>query len=144
MTTMYQANEFTTTLPEGLKDKTVHIFSLTEDGPSPLAVIVTRERPQEGETLEAYVARQTQLLQKRLPLFRVLARRDATIDGQPAAQLDYAWQSATDGTMFHRQVMLFAPAAGVILIVTATAKTRLEPQWEAMFNEFVAGLRLRA
>jgi hypothetical protein len=142
MTTTYQANEFTTTLPEGLKDKTVHIFSVTEDGPSPLSVIVTRDRPQEGETLDKYAARQTQLLQHRLPLFRVLKKGDAEVDGQPAVQIDYAWQSG-EGQMFHRQVMLFAPAAGVMLILTATAKTRLEPQWEAMFSAFVAGLRLR-
>ncbi len=141
--TTFQANEFSARLPEGLKDKTVNIFSLTDDGPSDLSVVVARDRPTEGEGLTAYADRQLKLLQQRLPLFRVANQADIFLDGQPAVQVDYTFQSGQT-QMFQRQVIVYAPARGVMLLLSATCKGRLEPKWEAMFGELLADFRLRA
>lgn len=146
MATTFQANEFSTVLPEGLKDKTVNIFSLTDEGPSELGVVIARDRPLHGETLDTYAERQFKLLQQRLPLFRVLGKTMIEVDVEPnkrpAVQVDYAWQSG-EGPMHQRQVIVFAEAAGVVLLFTATSKTRIEPKWEAVFNEMIVNLRLR-
>lgn len=146
MATAFQANEFSTVLPEGLKDKTVNIFSLTDEGPSDLGVVVARDRPVYGETLEAYTERQLTLLQQRLPLFRVLSKGQIEVGAdpnkKPALQVDYAWQSG-EGQMYQRQVIVHAEAADTMLLFTATCKTRFEPQWEAMFSEMIANLRLK-
>jgi hypothetical protein len=141
--TTFQANEFVATLPEALKDKTVNIFSLTDDGPSDLSVVVARDRPAEGEALEAYTERQLKLLQQRLPLFRIVKKDAIVLDKSPAVQVDYTWQSG-DGQLYQRQVMVHAPAVGLMLILTATCKARLEPKWEALFSEFLADFHLRA
>lgn len=140
---MFQANEFCAPLPEGLKDKTVNIFSLTDDGPSDLSIVVARDRPVEGEALPAYVDRQLAVLRQRLPLFRIVERSDVELDRRPAVQVDYTWQSG-DTQMYQRQVIVHAEGAGVMLLISATCKARLEPTWEAMFDEFLAGFRLRS
>ncbi|EYF04712.1 DcrB-related protein [Chondromyces apiculatus] len=139
--TSFQANEFSTRLPEGLKDKTVNVFSLTDDGPSDLSVVVIRDRPLQGEALAVYVERQLGVLQQRLPLFRILHRGEAVLDGEPAVQLDYTWMSGPTA-MFQRQVILYAPLSGGVLLVSATCKGRLEPAWEEMFGAFLADFRL--
>jgi hypothetical protein len=139
----FQANEFSASLPEGLKDKTVNIFSLTDEGPSDLGVVVARERPAQGEQLDGYVERQLKLLQERLPLFRIMAKVAIELDRQPAVQVDYTWQSG-ETQMFQRQVTVYAAKAGVMLIVSATCKGFLDLKWEAMFGELLADFHLRA
>lgn len=139
----FQATEFSTRLPTGLKDRTVNIFSLTDEGPSDLSIVVARDRPVGGETLAAYVDRQLALLQQRLPLFRLVKKDAIELDQQPAVQMDYTWQSG-ENQMFQRQMIVHAPATDVMLLVSATCKASLDPRWEAMFNEFLADFRLRS
>lgn len=139
--TTFQAHEFSAGLPQGLKDKTVNIFSLTDEGPSDFSLVVARDQKIEGETFVAYVARQLALLQQRLPLFRAIRKSDMELGRQAAVQIDYTWQSG-ETQMFQRQVIVFAPAASVMLLITATCKERLEPRWEAMFSEFLSHFRL--
>lgn len=138
----FQANEFSANLPEGLKDKTVNIFSLTDEGPSDLGVVVARERPAQGEQVDDYVERQLKLLQERLPLFRIMSKAAVELDHQPAMQVDYTWQ-AGETQMFQRQVTVYAPKAEVMLIISATCKGFLDLKWEAMFGELLAELHLR-
>lgn len=139
----FHATEFSLSLPEALKDKTINIFSLTDEGPSALGVVISRDRALEGEKLHAYAERQLTLLQQRLPLFRIVKNGDVTLDGQPALEVDYTWQNGAD-QMYQRQVFVHAPASGVMVLITATCKgARIEPQWEAMFRELLADFRLR-
>lgn len=140
---VFHANEFIAVLPEAFKDKTVNIFSLTDEGPSDLGVVVARDNLGKGEDLDAYVARQMQAVAQRLPVYRLLKREDIKIDGQPAMQMDCTWQGP-EGKMFQRQVILRAKPAGVMLVISATTRgDRFEARWEAMFNEFLANFRLR-
>jgi hypothetical protein len=139
---IYHANEFVTVLPEGLKDKTVNIFSLTDEGPSELSVVIARDKPQKGEDLDAYAQRQLAMLQQRLSMFRVLRREPATLGGEPAVSVDYTWQSP-EGKMFQRQVMVFVKATGGALLLTATSRDQLAPKWEAAFANMLTNFRLR-
>jgi hypothetical protein len=140
---VFHANEFVTILPDGFKDKTVNIFSLTDEGPSELSIVAARDRPQKGEDLDAYVARQLGVLAQRLTLFRVVRQERTKLDEQPATVVDYTWQSP-EGKMYQRQVVVFVKATGAALLLTATSKDHLEPKWEAAFNGMLANFRLRA
>lgn len=55
----YQTNEATFTLPEGLLDKTVHMFVLNEDGPNEFSIAVSRSNIPVTETLNEHVQRLT-------------------------------------------------------------------------------------
>jgi hypothetical protein len=140
---IFHANDFIVSLPSGLKDKTVHMFSLTDDGPSDLSVVVARERPQSGETLDRFAERILSALLGRLPLLQVLKRETIRLDNQPAVATDYTWQSP-QGKMFQRQVVVYAKAPNLMLVITGTCRDRLSGKLEAMFTEFLAGFRLRA
>lgn len=140
---IFHGNEFLISLPEVLKDKTVNVFALSDDGPSDFSVVISRERPQAGETLERFTERVTAALISRLPLFHVEKREVIRVDGQPAILLDYTWQSK-EGKTFQRLVTVPAKAQGVMLLLTATTREKLGARWEALFEEFLAGFRLRA
>ncbi|MEZ4310311.1 MAG: DcrB-related protein [Polyangiaceae bacterium] len=138
---VFHANEFLTNLPDGLKDKTVHIFALTEEGPSDLSIVVTRDAKKGGEDLESYVERQLNALAPRLPAFRLLKKDKTTVDKQPAITFDTTWQTA-DGKMFQRQVTLHT-AKNVLIIAGTCRGDHFKSKWESMFNEFLAGFHLR-
>lgn len=141
---IYHGNEFIVALPEGLKDKTVHIFSLTDEGPSELSVVVARERPKAGETVELFAERLASALLGRLPMFRLLERKQVRVDNQPAISTDYTWNSP-EGKMFQRQVIVYAKAQNQMLLVTATCRgDKIAAKWEAMFGDFVNNFRLWA
>lgn len=136
------ATEFVLSLPDSLKDRSINIFSLTDDGPSDFSVVVSRERPQPGETLERFSERALTAMLSRLPLFHVEKREILRVDGQPAIQLDYTWQSK-DGKVFQRQVLVHVPRLNVVLLITATCRDKLGSRWESTFAELLAGFRLR-
>lgn len=138
----YHANEFTLDLPRDLHDKTVHIFAMAEKGPSDLSLVVARERPAEGEALEAFVERVLATLSVQLPGLVVLERRTVEVDGERALQTDYTWQS-TQGKMFQRQVVAPARPHDLMLLITGTCRDQMSPDAEQVMAAFVAGLRFR-
>jgi hypothetical protein len=139
---IFHANEFVVNLPDGLKDKTINAFSLTDDAPSDIAIVVTRERPQSGETIDRFADRSLAALLGRLPMLEVLKKEVIRVDNQPAISLDYTWMSP-EGKMFQRHVMVYARLPNLMLIITATCRERMASRWESMFNDFLAGFRLR-
>ncbi|MDI3287315.1 DcrB-related protein [Polyangium sp. 15x6] len=140
---IYHANDFIVALPDGLRDKTTHIFSLTEEGPSDISIVVARERPKSGETVELFVERLFTLLLSRLPAFRVLKRELLRVDNQPAVSIEYTWTS-NEGPMFQRQVVLYAKGPHQMLLLTATCRgDKMASRWSAMFNDFLTNFRLR-
>jgi hypothetical protein len=140
---IFHANEYVLNLPDGLRDKSVQIFSLTDEGPSEFSVVVTRERPGPGETVERFVERGVASLLSRLPLFRVLEREVVRIDDQPAIVTEYAWQSP-EGKACQRQAVVYTKGPNLMIVVTATYRGDSMPaKWKAMFGELLAGFRLR-
>lgn len=141
---VYHGNEFLCALPDGLKDKTLNIFSLTEEGPSDFSVVITRERNRLGEDLETYVERHLAHLHARLPLFRTLAQKARLLDKAPAIACDFCWQSP-EGKMFQRQVIVYSSVHRQVIHITATCKgDDLPPRFETMLEELLQSFRLRS
>jgi hypothetical protein len=143
---IYHANEFQFHLPDALKDKTVHIFSLTDDGPSEFSLIVARDALRTGEDLGSYVLRQRELFGRNLPGFQHLADAEVTLDGRGAIQSDHTWRTP-DGKMYQRQIAVISPQSPAespqALVITATCKDRISEKWEAVLAETLATLRFR-
>lgn len=139
---VFHANEFLVNLPDALKDKTINMFTLTDEGPSELSVVVSRDR-YKSDDLEAYIERQVAGLLPRMPLFKVVKREKMTVDKHPAVLLDCTWQSP-QGKLFQRQVSLYYKPTSHMLLITASCKDPWKPKYESLFNEFLSNFRVRS
>lgn len=139
---LFHANDFVVSLPDGLKDKTINVFSLTDEGPSEAGIVVVRDRLRPGESLDELLERQMATLVKRMPLFQLLRREEITLDKHPARLTDCTFHPP-DGKMFQRQVAVVSRPTQAVLLISVTCKETLTPKAEAMFNELLANFRLR-
>jgi hypothetical protein len=140
---VFHANEFIVSIPDALKDRTVNIFSLNEEGPSDVSVVVARERPKSGEGLEEYAERMVSGTLSRMPLFQLRKKEAVPVDGQPGLLLDYTWQ-LSEGKMYQRLVLVYARAPHMILVISVTSRDADSGRAQAMLGDFLSAFRLRA
>src|SRR5205809_704639 len=105
MSKTYHMNEGSFALPAGLKDRTVHMFALTDNGPSEFTLIVTRASGVEEVTIDAFARRLLTELRKGLPKFELKSQTPRTVGGCPAIDLYYMWRSE-EQLLHQRQVVL--------------------------------------
>jgi hypothetical protein len=140
---LYHANDFVVSLPEGLKDKSIHIFSLADEGPSEAGIVVARDRLRGGEDLDAFLDRQLTLVLQRMPLFQLQRREPFVLDRQPARLTECIW-FPPEGKTFQRQVAVCSKTAPRdVLLLSVSCKEALTAKGEALFAEFLANFRLR-
>lgn len=139
---VYQASDFAVVLPDGLRDITVHAFSLNEDGPSELGIVVAADRLRRGEDLDTFLDRQLKAIMERMPLTRVLRRADFLLDKQPARVVD-CYFHPPEGRVFQRQVVVAPRSGDRVLMPSLTCREKLTPRAEAIFDAFLENLRLR-
>jgi hypothetical protein len=143
--TTYFTNELSFDLPEALKDKTHHIFSLTDDGPSPFNLVISRHPIGDEDTLESYGRRLTAELQQALPKFDLIGTSTILVAGQTGWGLEYRWLN--QGQWLHqRQATLFHQAdSGARLAVqfTATVPGDFSDRWKQEFAAILGSIRLR-
>ncbi len=139
---IFHANEFSTILPDAFKDRTVNVFTLTDEGPTDISVVVTRDVARGGEALADYVDRQLATLHERLPVLRVRRREAYALAGQVGEHLELSWQSR-DGTVWQRQVII-PSLHGTILSIGATFRAAPAEPFTTMFDTFLSRMRLNA
>lgn len=141
----YHANEFSFDIPASLIDKTTHILTVSENGPSPFNITIARTAVAPNATLEAFAEQLGQELPKALPGFQLYARKAIAIAGQPAIQFDYQWES--EGTkLLQRQIGLIAAlpdGTRRFLQITATAAEAFTSEHARIFGLMLGTLRLR-
>lgn len=141
----YQFNEGRFKLPAGLRDRTVHMFALPEEGPSEFTLVVTRATGVEETSLEAFGKRLLTELRKGLSRFELKADLVRTVGGGPALDMAYTWRS--DGQFLHqRQVVLLTHGQDGernALQFIATSPQALSPQWAQQFESMLDSVVLR-
>jgi hypothetical protein len=140
---IYRTNEFTFELPAGLKDKSVNIFSLTDDGPSEFGIVITRVPLNSNESLENYTSRQVAELKAKLPGFRCDTEAGTQVQGNPAIFLEFAWR--TDAGFIHqRQVSWVMDTVGqlVVLTLTGTCRDKYSPEWSQVFQSVIDSIQI--
>jgi hypothetical protein len=130
--------EFTATVPEGMHDRSVNVFTLTEEGPSDMTLTVTRDRLRPGEDLAGYIDRQLAQMQQRFAQLRVRRREAAVVGGYPGERLEVSWQSPS-GPLTQRQVALVSPL-GPVMVFGATFRGAPCSEHATAFEQFVAGV----
>lgn len=143
---LYQTNEATFTLPEGLRDKTVHMFILNDDGPNEFSVVVSRSEVSATETLNEYVHRLKEGLSMTLPKFQMLDSDECQYDGYPAMELRYRW-SNNGLPMFQRQAVALIKSSedehNMAFMVTATCPKPFSDKWDETFDSLIGSVRIR-
>ena len=145
-TTQYRTNHATFELPEQLKDKTVHMFTLNDSGPSEFSVVMTYAEVQPDESLADVGERLEQEMRASLPRFELARSMACLIDGAPALDLHYSWRS--DGHLLRqRQLIVLVPGAvegsKQAMMIGATCMRAFTAQWHAAFESVLDSLRWR-
>lgn len=142
----YQTNEATFTLPERLRDKTVHMFVLNEDGPNEFSVVVSRSNVPVNETLDEHVERLKAELSATLPKFQLMETIDRQYDGYPATELRYRW-SNNGMPMYQRQAIALIKSGTAdhhaALMITATCPKPFSEEWDKAFADLLDSVRIR-
>jgi hypothetical protein len=144
---IYNANNISFELPEFLKDKSVFMFSIVDDGPSDFNLVITRAPLNGNDDLNTYTARQVVELSSKLTSFKVLRQQDILVKETPAMFLDYTWASNI-GPVQQYQVSFAAtnPLGKVreVVMFTATCKGQFTPQWNETFRNVISSLKIQA
>jgi len=145
-TQLYHANHATFALPAQLKDKTMHMFTLRDDGPSEFNVVVSHADVTPGERLEEFGDRLTKELTRALPRFQLKAQSGRQVDGTPALELAYSWRNEA-GFMHQRQIIVLVEGAkpGTVeaMLIAATCLSPFSDEWNAAFDGIVDSIKLR-
>ncbi|WP_198116805.1 DcrB-related protein [Massilia rhizosphaerae] len=143
---LYHANHATFELPAQLKDKTMHMFTLRDDGPSEFNVVVSHADVQPEENLDQFGDRLAKELTRALPGFQMKAMSGRSVDGAPALELAYRWRNEA-GVMHQRQVVTLVqgskPGTTEAMLVAATCLREFSDAWNATFDALVDSIRLR-
>lgn len=133
-------------LPAGLKDKTVHLFALSDSGPSEFNLVLSHADGLDDDTVGAFADRLLGELRRSLAKFELKDRQARRIDGSDAVVLQYAFQH--DGVFLHQRqavVLVQGDVAGQprALMLTATCPTAFDAPWLEAFEQTLTTMRLR-
>jgi hypothetical protein len=145
-TQLYHANHATFELPAQLKDRTMHMFTLRDDGPSEFNVVISHADVKPEERLEEFGDRLAMELTRALPRFQLKAMTERKVDGTPALELVYSWRNEA-GTMHQRQVITLVagvkPGTREALLIAATCLSAFSDEWNDAFDAIVDSIKLR-
>ena len=145
-TLLHHADHASFELPAQLKDKTMHMFTLKDDGPSEFSVVMSHADTQLDEKLEDFSDRLLKELGRALPKFQLRGLKERTLDGAPAIELAYSWRN--EGNFMHqRQAITIVQGAREgttqALMIAATCLQPFSDEWSAAFEAMLASVRLR-
>lgn len=144
--TQYRTNAVTFDLPPQLKDKSMHMFTLQDEGPSDFSMVMSHADTEPGEQVDDFANRLLQELGRALPKFQLKGMSQRTLDGSAAVELAYSWRN--DGIFMHqRQVITLmggpVPGTTQALLVAATCPKGFSDEWNAAFDAVLDSVKLR-
>lgn len=141
----YQLHEGRLTLPEGFQDRTVNMFVMGANGPTPLSITVSRDTTLPGEVIGTYLERQLKLIASKLRGYTVLEKRVVTLGTeQPIQGVQVEASHQAEGRpMYQRQAAFIIAPGRVLVFSTSSKKDFTSPQtqdWVAVLTSFEPGL----
>ncbi|WP_122559828.1 DcrB-related protein [Pseudomonas viridiflava] len=144
----FQTNELSFIRPPGFKDKTFHVFTLTDIGPSPLSIVIGRTPIESDSDLETISQSLLADLKKALShLEWVEPLSPAQVAGVEARRVEFKWRQ--QGLPVHQlQLMFFhrdEQQHPLLLQVTATSNNSkgMTSEEREAFYSIVETLELR-
>jgi len=142
----YHTNSATFELPAQLKDKSMHMFVIRDDGPSEFSVVMSQADIEPEETLAGFGQRLLAEMGRALPRFQLRGMKDTQVGGSPAIELAYNWRKESS-FMHQRQAVVLveggAPGSRQAMMVTATCLAAFSDEWNAAFDIILSSMTLR-
>jgi len=142
----YDAHHATFTLPAQLRDRTMHMFVLKDDGPNEFSVVVSYADTQGEEDLAEFGDRLIKEMSRALPKFLLRGMKERALDGSPAIELTYSWRN--NGIFMHqRQVVVLVQGATTgskqAMLMAGTCPNAFSEEWQEAFDNILASVKLR-
>jgi len=144
----FLTNELSFVRPVGFKDKTFHVFTLTDIGPSPLSVVVGRSVVEGDADLETVAQQLLKELGKSLSHLQWVEPLFPThVAGVEARQVEFKWRQ--QGQPVHQLQMIFLhqdeQQQPLLMQITATSNDPkgMNSQERAAFYSIIDTLKLR-
>lgn len=142
----YHTNNATFELPAQLKDKSMHMFVIRDDGPSEFSVVMSQADIEPEETLAGFGDRLLAEMGRALPRFQLRGMKDTQVGGSPAIELAYNWRKESS-FMHQRQAVVLvegaAPGSRQAMMITATCLAAFSDEWSAAFDSILSSMTLR-
>ena len=145
----FQANELSFVRPESLRDKTFHVFTLTEFTPSPFSLVIGRSLAARDASLETLAQKLLGEVEKTLSHLQWIEPVTPTeVAGLEARQAEFRWRQ--QGRPIHQIQVMFLHqdehGQRLLMQVTATSnnpKGMTQIEREA-FTEVITSFELRS
>lgn len=137
---LYHINEGTFELPDAWSDRSMNVFTPDESENPEWNIVVSRDKLDEGETLDDYLGKQIEELPKALPRFQVQSNEEITVNDYPARRVVSTWVGEK-GTLRQKQIVLVKD--GSSLVFTFTVLERLHQKHARVLDEFIESFNLR-
>lgn len=141
----HYTNELIFDLPEPLIDKTHHIFSLEEEGPSEFNLVINHHAIEQDESPQGYGSRLMAEMEKSLPRYQLHASGSMKIADQDALWLIYSWVQ-NNQKLHQAQANFFldkGPGKRQVIQITATTLGKFSDEWKQTFETFLSSIKLR-
>ncbi|MGW8391284.1 DcrB-related protein [Pseudoduganella sp. HUAS MS19] len=142
----YHTNSASFELPAQLKDKSMHMFVMRDDGPSEFSLVISHADIAPEESLADFGDRLHKELGRALPRFQLRALKDSLVGGSPAIELAYSWRKDSN-FMHQRQAVVLvegpAPGSRQAMLIAATCLEAFSEEWNAAFEGLLASMSLR-
>lgn len=142
----YHINSATFELPPQLKDKSMHMFVMRDDGPSEFSVVMSHADIEREESLADFGDRLHKELARALPRFQLRGLKDILVGGSPAIELAYSWRKESN-FMHQRQAVVLVggavPGSRQAMLIAATCLSAFTEEWNAAFEGLLASMTLR-
>jgi hypothetical protein len=140
----YEDKDIALEVPGHWDDRSVIAFSAPSDEEKQLVpnVVITREKANAGEDLDAYANRQLVQNAKTVNKFKLLSHSRITLGGAPAVEIDFAWQHEVLGLSL-RQRHLIVQRGPFMLSIVLTATEEDYAAFEKGFEAILATVRVR-
>jgi hypothetical protein len=137
----YVLQEGTLVLAQGFQDRTVNMFVLGKSIPAPLSITISRDEPMPGDTLEAYVDRQVQMLTSKVRGYTLLGKQPTRLSkALPIDGVEVDGYYLHEGRPYYQRQAAFLIAPRQALVFSTTSQAKFTPQqtenWQEMLASF--------
>lgn len=138
----YQMHEGSITLPTGFQDRTVNMFIQDNTLPAALSISVSRDTMLPGEDLDAYVARQVQLIGAQLRGYTVIDQSPVVLSStQPLTGIQITAHYLKDAKPIHQRQAAVEVGPNRVLVFSTTSQNAFtveqDEHWQTLLSSFV-------
>lgn len=144
----YFTNEISFERPESLKDKTFHVFSMTDSGPSPLSVVLGRAHIKPDYIIDELLQRLTADMDKSLSHLQWIEHpAPLLVAGEQGRLMEFKWRQQGKPVHQVQVVFIFRDESGLPLLMQLTATSNnpkgMPLEDRGTFDAIVASIQFR-